>query len=346
MVDVADAAFAAAVRRWAEGTGVAVVADDPQQSYDDIVVLSNDPDLIERAFARLSKGGTFAVVTDQAIPRRVSLDVGRLHYDKLLVLGTTGPDLSGAYGPTRTQLKPGGLTWILGAGGPMGHMHLQRALEMDGRPAKIVATNLNRPRILAVEEKFGVPARAAGVALVCFSQESFPDQAAFDAQVAAESGGHGYDDIPVMAPSAIAIENAMQHLADGGVMNVFAGVPRGTMAMFDYNGIVRRGVRYTGMSGSSIQDLARMRDLTESRQLSPNKSVAAVAGLEGVADGLRAVSEGSFPGKVVIFPNLSKPLPLTTLAELKERLPSVYAKLDESGNWTVAAEEELLRLLL
>ena len=327
-----------------------MIDDDAERTYDDIVVLSNDPELIERSFARLGRGGTFAVVTDQEIPRRVSLDVGRLHYDKLLLLGTTAPrglpDLSAAYAPVRTQLKPGGLTWILGAGGPMGHMHLQRALEMDGRPAKIVATNLSRPRIMAVEEKFGGPAKDAGVELVCFSQESFADQVTFDAQMTAENGGHGYDDIPVMAPSATAIENAMQHLADGGVMNVFAGVPRGTMAMFDYNSIVRRGVRYTGMSGSSIDDLARMRDLTESHQLSPNKSVAAVAGLEGVADGLKAVSEGRFPGKVVIFPNLSQPLPLTTLAELKERLPSVYAKLGESESWTVAAEEELLRLLL
>jgi D-arabinose 1-dehydrogenase-like Zn-dependent alcohol dehydrogenase len=345
-VDVADADLAATLAEWGQGAGVAVVADDAQRTYDDIVVLSNDPELIEAAFARLNKAGTFAVVTDQAIPRRVSLDVGRLHYDKLLLLGTTGADLSAAYAPVRTQLKPGGLTWILGAGGPMGHMHLQRALEIDARPAKIVATNLNRPRILAVEEKFGPAAKAAGVGLVCFSQESFADQAAFDARMVTESGGRDYDDIPVMAPSVTAIENAMPHLADHGVMNVFAGVPRGTMAMFAYNDIVRRGVRYTGMSGSSIEDLARMRDLTESHKLSPNKSVAAVAGLEGVPEGLRSVSEGRFPGKVVIFPNLSKPLPLTTLEELKERLSSVYAKLGEGESWTVEAEEELLRLLL
>jgi hypothetical protein len=74
--------------------------------------------------------------------------------------------------------------------------------------------------------------------------------------------------------------------------------------------------------------------------------VAAVAGLEGVAEGLHAVADGRFPGKVVIFPNLSKPLPLTTLPELKQRLPSVYAKLAEDGTWTVEAEAELLRLLL
>ena len=86
--------------------------------------------------------------------------------------------------------------------------------------------------------------------------------------------------------------------------------------------------------------------LTESHALSTNRSVAAVAGLEGVPDGLEAVAEGRFPGKVVIFPNLSKPLPLTTLAELEDVLPTVYAKLDENGEWTQEAEEEFLRQML
>jgi hypothetical protein len=43
---------------------------------------------------------------------------------------------------------------------------------------------------------------------------------------------------------------------------------------------------------------------------------------------------------------LSKPLPLTTLHELRERLPSVYALLGEGESWTVEAEAELLRRLL
>jgi threonine dehydrogenase-like Zn-dependent dehydrogenase len=276
----------------------------------------------------------------------VQLDIGRLHYDNLAVFGTTGPALAAAYAPIRTQLRPGGVTWILGAGGPMGHMHLQRALEIDERPRKIVATNLHLPRIRAVEEKFAGAAQEAGVDLVCISQESYPDRAEFNARLAAESGGQGYDDIAVMAPSVPAVEMAMSHLADNAVMNVFAGLPRGTQAMFDINAIVRHNVRYTGISGSSIEDLALMRDMTESKVLSPNKSVSAVAGLEGVADGLAAVADGRFPGKVVIFPNLGKSLPLTTLPELKQTLPSVYAKLGEGESWTKEAEEELLHLLL
>jgi D-arabinose 1-dehydrogenase-like Zn-dependent alcohol dehydrogenase len=346
VIDVDNAAFAQTLRAWAERAGIALAEVDPQAQFDDIVVLSADPALIEQSFAQLARGGMLAVVTDDEVARRVALDIGRLHYDNLALVGATGLEVDAAYAPIRTQLLPGGVTWILGAGGPMGHMHLQRALEIEGHPRKVVATNLHRARILAVEEKFGKSAQAHDVQLVCFSNESFPSSEAVDAHLRTVSEGRGFDDIAVMAPSVPAIESAMRHLADQGVMNVFAGVPRGTLARFDVNDLIRRGIRFTGTSGSSIEDLAHMRDLTERHALSPNKSVAAVAGLEGVAEGLHAVADGRFPGKVVIFPNLTQPLPLTTLAELEERLPSVYAKLDEGESWSVAAEEELLRRLL
>jgi hypothetical protein len=38
--------------------------------------------------------------------------------------------------------------------------------------------------------------------------------------------------------------------------------------------------------------------------------------------------------------------PLTALPDLKETLPSVYAKLRDGREWTAEAEEEFLRLLL
>lgn len=345
-VDVRDPEFAAQVRQWAEANGVALIDADAAEAFDDIVVLGPDPELMERAFARLARGGVFNVVASEPIPRPVSLDIGRLHYDHLAVVGTPTPDLSAAYTPIRTQLKPGGRLWVLGAGGPMGHMHLQRALEITERPATIVATNLHLARLRAVEEKFRGPAHKAGVTLICHSQESFGSEEALADQLRADTQGQGFDDIVVMAPSVAAIEMAMPHLADSGVMNVFAGLPRGTMARFNMNDIVRRGVRFTGTSGSSIEDLRHMLDLTERRVLSPNGAVAAIAGLEGVADGLRAVAEGRFPGKVVIYPNLNKPLPLTPLPALKESLPTVYARLAEGETWTVEAEEELFRQLL
>ena len=343
VLDVTDPALEDEVKAWAAATGVVLIEDDGALSFDDVVILGVDPDRIEADFARLARGGVFNVVSPRPIPRRVALDIGRIHYDHLAVIGTTSADMSAAYTPIRTQLKPGGDTWILGAAGPMGHMHIQRALELAGRPGRLVATNRNAARMAPTQAKFAPLAQSVGVDLHCLSEDQFA-QGKMDAALA-HLAPDGFDDIVVMAPSTAAIEEAMTQLAEGGVMNVFAGLPRGTLAAFDYNLITQRGARFVGTSGSSIADLRHMLDLTESHTLSTNSAVAAVAGLAGVPAGLRAVADGRFAGKVVIYPHLDD-LPLTSLEELAHSLPTVFAQLKDGRIWTNEAEAELMRLKL
>ena len=88
-----------------------------------------------------------------------------------------------------------------------------------------------------------------------------------------------------------------------------------------------------GHSASAIDDLRLMLHQTESGTLSPNRSVAAIGSLSAARDGLQAVKDTRFPGKVVIFPHI-KDLPLTALAELKDKMPTVYAKLKDGREWT------------
>jgi hypothetical protein len=335
VLGVTDAAFAGRVRAWAAAHGIEVSdADDGATPYDDIVVLGGDAALCEQAFGRLANGGVFNVVQGQPFDRPVAVDIGRMHYDHLSVVGTTTADLSAAYQPVRTQLQA------------MGQMHLMRALSLPGKPGKIVATDLFSARMEAVKRRFSNQAAAAGVELVLISRDELDSDATFLGREQEEGGAHGYDDIVVLAPFASVVEQAWPFAGDNCVINVFAGLSRGTIARIDLNAVAGRGVRYTGTSGSSIDDLRRMRDLVESRQLPTNHSVYAIAGLEGVADGLHAVAEGRFAGKVVVYPNLNKPLPVTPLTELDKVLPSVAARLDENGMWTQAAEEELLRVML
>jgi len=104
-------------------------------------------------------------------------------------------------------------------------------------------------------------------------------------------------------------------------------------------------VRWVGSSGSRIADLEYTLRLTEAGKLSPNSSVAAIGDITAVRDGLDAVKSGAFAGKVVIFPHIEG-VPLTSLGELRERLPEVYAKLGPGETWTREAERELLRLQL
>ncbi len=312
--------------------------------FDDIIVLgATEPTMVEEAAKHLAKGGILNVVAPR-LEGKVRLDIGRLHYDHITFIGTEGIDIAAAYQPIRSKLLPGGLAWILGAAGPMGHMHVQRAIELEGGPRKIVATNLRSPRILELKRKFGEAARRRGMELICLTEERIGSEAYYE-RLWEESDEQGFDDIVVLAPSAEAIERAVDYLAPGGVMNIFAGLPRGTEVAMDVNAIAIQGIRFIGSSGSTIADLRRMLALTESGALSPNRSVAAVAGMEGALDGLRAVAEGRFPGKVVVFPQIAS-LPLTPLPELRKLLPNVYAKLGKGEVWTKEAEEELLATLL
>jgi hypothetical protein len=80
----------------------------------------------------------------------------------------------------------------------------------------------------------------------------------------------------------------------------------------------------------------------ESGELDTNISLDAVAGFEGVADALAAVEARTSGGKIMVYPALTE-LGLVRLAELGERFPTVAARLRD-GQWTKAAEQELLRV--
>ena len=47
-------------------------------------------------------------------------------------MGSAGLDVAAAYGETRNrcELRPGGVTVVVGAAGPMGQMHVERALAL------------------------------------------------------------------------------------------------------------------------------------------------------------------------------------------------------------------------
>ena len=117
------------------------------------------------------------------------------------------------------------------------------------------------------------------------------------------------------------------------------------MVPLDLSDIYQKRIRFIGHTASTIQDLRQMLHQTEAGQLDPNQSVKAIGSLDAFRDGLAAVRDARFPGKVVIYPQV-KDFPLTPLAELKDKMPTVYAKLKDGREWTVEAEQEFLKLLL
>ncbi len=314
---------------------------------DDVVVLGADADVIETVSPHLADLGVVAIIADTPLSRKVSVDVGRVHYNRWVYVGGCKPDIARAYNdvPVRSSLKPGGRTWFVGAGGPMGRMHVQRAIQAHDGPGTIVCTDVSDLRLDDLCTSFAAEAEAKGIDWLCLNPLNRDGYEAGMARFKATGDNAGFDDIIVLAPVPAVIADAATYLAAGGVMNVFAGVARGTMVDLDLSDTFIKDARVIGHSASTIDDLRLMLGQAESGQLSPNRSVAAIGSLGAARDGLQAVQDTAFPGKVVIFPNI-KEMPLTALADLQETLPSVYAKLRDGREWTVEAEEEFLRQML
>jgi hypothetical protein len=332
----------------AKALGVEVIEVDdieapPVEYVDDIVLLGADADVIEVVSPWLADFGVLAIVADKPLPGKVAVDIGRVHYNRWVYVGGAGPDIARVYSdvPVRSTLKPGGRAWFVGAGGPMGRMHVQRAIQLADGPSTIVCTDVSDLRLEDLCTSFEAEAVAKGIDWICLNPL---DKETYEAGMAPFKE-LGFDDIIVLAPVPAVISDAANYLAPKGVMNVFAGVARGTMAELDLSDVYLKDARIIGHSASSIDDLRLMLSQAESGELSPNRSVAAVGSLGAARDGLQSVQDTVFPGKVVIFPHI-KDMPLTPLPELKEVLPTVYAKLKDGREWTVAAEEEFLRLML
>jgi threonine dehydrogenase-like Zn-dependent dehydrogenase len=312
------------------------------QGFDDIVVLDpRSAEAVSAAARLIARRGTLNLVGRAALDGLPQVDVGRIHYDYTAYLGNPGPDIAASYGEARTRsdLKPGGVTVFVGAGGPMGQMHIQRAIELPSGPRTLIATDVNDERLAVLGRQFEPLAAEHGKRLILVN----PQAAGVSLRdlVMRETARAGADDVIVSVPSAALIAEAATLLAPDGMLVLFAGVPNGTLAPLDLSAVYLHNAQFTGTSGSALEDQATVIRKTVAHELSPNRSVAAIGGMEAAREGIRAMMEGRYPGKIVIFPQISG-LPLLSLAELKQEYPEIAARLGPGDVWTPAAEQALI----
>jgi len=310
--------------------------------FDDIIVLDpRSATAIAEAAKLIARRGTFNLVGQTPLDGEVQVDVGRIHYDYTAYVGNPGPDIAASYGERRNRcdLRPGGTALFVGAGGPMGQMHVQRAIELAAGPAVIIATDVSPMRLAALANRFSGLAEAHHKRLLTFNPAA-ATESLYD-MVMRQTGGRGADDVVVSVPVAEVMAEAAAVMAGDGMLVLFAGAPNGTLAPLNLSAVYLDNAQYTGTSGSTLANQETVIQKTLTGQLSPNRSVAAVGGLEAALDGIQAMMEGRYPGKVVIFPQL-RHLPLTGLAELKQTLPEVAGRLAAGKVWTAEAEQTLI----
>ncbi len=300
------------------------------QSFDDIVFFGADPEGIEKAAVLLGTRGVMCtVLSGERIGRKLSLDIGRVHYDFTRFCGTTGSDPAEGYAwiPANGELRENDKCAFIGAAGPMGVMHTMRAVTSGVKGLSVVGTDLSDERLENLKKVVGPSAEKNGVPLEILNTSTQPLE-------------YGYTYVTCLVPVPPLVSQAVDMCAEGAILNAFAGIPAGTFGDFDLQGIIERKIFMLGTSGSDVSDMRTVLKKIEEGIIDTTISLWAVTGMAGFGDAIGSVITRTSGGKIMVFPMLHD-LGLTPVSELAEKFPEVAAKLND-GLWTKEAEEALL----
>ncbi|HPD45516.1 MAG TPA: zinc-binding dehydrogenase [Anaerohalosphaeraceae bacterium] len=209
----------------------------------------------------------------------------------------------GPHGQRRAQLglSPGGVTVVVGAGA-MGRMHAELALRF--RPAVLIVSDLQQERLERTAKCIGAKAARNGTRLVCVTAEKL------QAAVREASHGRGADDIILAVGARPVQQAALGLLADGGVANLFGGLPKGDHILdVDALAVHYREIKLVGSSGGDPSDMAATLRAIRSRDIDAGNYVAAVGSLDNAVEVLKMIKETRIDGKAILYPHI-RPTPL------------------------------------
>jgi len=305
-----------------------------EELIDDIIIRDADAETIEAAADLLAPNG-FMLLPPFEPGTDANLDVGAMHYRGHYYIAHTEPTLLATYAKTRrTRLKPGGRAMFLGAGGAMGQIWIQTAIDSPKPPRWMLVTEIDDARLGHLDRFFRPQAEARGIEI------HFANPMKTDLATLVEP--QSLDDVVGLCPVWMPIKQTEPLVAPDGLVNIFAGIKVGTKGPVDL-GMISRGVTIIGNSGSAVEDLQGVVIGALRGDLRPNTSVAVIGPLASAWEAMRQVMYREAAGKICLFPELDLP-GLVPLDKLADHFPAVADKLDEHGLWTREAEEELFKV--
>ena len=309
---------------------VADISKINDYSCDDIIYLGSNVETAENLFTKLAPHGLFNIVfCGDSFSRDVNVPVGRIHYGYIRIIGTQGknPGESYEYIPETGEVRAGDKINIVGAAGPMGLMHVIRNICHEIAGLSIFAGDIDDAR-LARLTKIAEP----------LAKKNHVEYKPYNSKK--EKTNKNFDYTILMAPIPAMVSASIQAATENGIINIFAGIPANVFAGIDLNAYIKKKLYFIGTSGSTIEGMKTVLSRVETGRLDTNTSVAAIGGLDGAVEGIRAVENRSIAGKIIIYP-ACKGLDLITLEELSGKNPEVAALLND-GLWTKNAEQKLL----
>jgi threonine dehydrogenase-like Zn-dependent dehydrogenase len=301
------------------------------EGFDDIIYFGNSKADLDILNDKLTVRGIINVVLGgDRIGELVNVGVGRVHYGFTRWVGTTGSDAAAGYQriPVNPEVRDNDSVVVIGAGGPMGQMHVIRNICSGRSGLTVAATDLDDHRLESLGKKCAALAAENDVTVELINTKTDPLT-------------NSYSYWALMAPIAVLVEQAIAASKPGALINIFAGIPATVKHELDLDSYIENELYVFGTSGSTIRDMKIVLEKVTSGQLNTNTSVDAISGMAGAASGIEAVKNRTMAGKIIVYPQLHD-TGLIPLSELADHFPKVAAKLID-GQWCAAAEEELLR---
>jgi len=311
-------------------TGTTNISELAEAGYDDVIYFGFEARVAKALFAKVAPQGLFNIVLcGGRFGRDVVTLVGQIHYGGIRIVGTTGtePAESMEYIPETGEVRAGDKINVIGAGGPMGTMHVIRNICQGVEGVSVFAGDVDQNRLAGLTKTAEPLAKKNRVKYEPYNTLKEKVADAFDYTV-------------LMVPEPELVASSVENAAAGGIINIFAGIPATVSAETDLNAYIEKQLYFIGTSGSVLEDMRRVLAKVESGNLDTDVSVAAVCGLDGASEGILAVEKRQIAGKIIVYP-VCKGLGLTKLAKLKEKIPEVGECLT-NGIWNKKAEDALL----
>ena len=236
--------------------------------------------------------------------------------------------------------------WLVGGAGPMGQMHLVRALAKKRSGACpelaiLIVSDISGTRLDELARRHGPAAQDAGVNLAVVNTAEIDL-----AERMRELAPGGVDYAVGLCPAPAVVEEALRYVKPYGVMNVFAGLKRGT-GNISLGDVHYDSVTVTGNSGSGMQDMELCLGMAERGELDTDAALCAICGLRQGGEALEAVAGNLFSNKVAVYPPLPD-FPVTAVADLPD-IVSFPADIEADlrrGRWGREAEAAFLEKTL
>jgi threonine dehydrogenase-like Zn-dependent dehydrogenase len=299
-------------------------------AYDDVLYFGAKPNVAEQLFVKVAANGLLNLVLGgERFGKPVVTAVGRVHYGGIRIVATAGSDPAEPmkHIPKTGEIRHGERINVVGAGGPMGTMHVIRNICQGIEGVSIFAGDVDDARLAALTKIAGPLAKQNDVEYQAYNATKGPAPEDVTYTV-------------LMAPVPELVAAAAQNSAPRGIINIFAGIPVTVSGEVDLDAYAEKRLYFIGTSGSTLHDMKCMLEKVQSGRLDTNVSVAAITGLDGAVEGIRAVESRSIAGKIMVYP-ACKGLGLIRLEDLPGKLPDVGACLRD-GLWTPEAERKLL----